>query len=445
MMFDEDEYRKKKGGAVHGEDERLMRRFFAGSGKQSSCNSRSYRAASIRFHNYRNYVGDCGKPEAIFKVISGLKKACAVTRLAKYVEREDENKIELFDQFGLPTGEKEIEKWDLLPDSENEKEAGRRQYIQAWHLTCSIKREENEARADTLAKLETAVREFVAEEFAVRFFQVIWGIHDDTENHHHAHIIVKAKPDRGNRLHFDRTGERVDILRDSFAQKLRDAGLDYVATRREDRPSVRRAVFEGQDVLRPEFPVGGYRLDGPILLHLAATAEPQKKGWAPFRKAEKVEVHSVFEKMYQKPESAFQNWIWLLQHPVSEKRRYQVHRFGLWMLVNRPEILGEIRNLAEKPKTIDEAIRIFEGFELPAWPQCWQPQLRLKRRKFDDKEKMLKSLSRMFRNALGDPVQRIEFMRREWLDFEYELKRARELEKEKQGPVKSSFHKSWSR
>ncbi len=409
MMFDEEEYRRKKGGSVNVDDERLMRRFFANSGKPSSVRTRSQQAARIRFHNYKFHVGDGGKPEAVFKVISGLKQASAVTRLVKYVEREDENKIELFDQFGLPRDKKEIEKWDLLPDSENEKEKGRRQYIQAWHLTCSIKREDDKDSNEILAKLETAVREFVASEFAAHFFQVLWGIHDDTENHHHAHIIVKAKPDRGNRLHFDRAGEMIDILRNSFAEKLRSAGLDYVATRREDRHSVRRAIVEGQDVLRPEFPAGGYRVDGPVLLHLATIAEPRKKRWEPFKKTEKINVHPLFENIYQKPEAAFQNWIWLLEHPALKKRRYQAHRFGLWLIVNRPEFLGEIRDMSGKPNSIDEVIRIFENFELPAWPQHWLPQLQRKYRKPDDKEKMLAEIRKIVRDEIeSNEITKIE-------------------------------------
>ncbi|WP_417783486.1 relaxase/mobilization nuclease domain-containing protein [Terasakiella pusilla] len=445
MVFDDEEYRRVKGGSVNLEEERLMKRFFANSGRSSSGFGRSRRAARIRYNNYRNYVGDQGKREAVLKVVSAKKSASSVRALVKYISREDETeRVELHDQFGLPTEKEAIENWQLRTDRENRREDGTWRNNQAWHLVCSIQKEDDSKIIDTRQKLECAVRSFVAENFAQHYFHVIWATHEDTEDHPHAHLVIKAKPDRGNRLHFDRTGEMIDILRDSFAKHLQGVGLDYVATRREDRHHIRRKVLSDELPLRSSFPIGGHRVEGRTLLHLAQTAKPQKQKWRLFEKQEKCAVPELFKRMYEEPETAYKNWLWLIQHPNCEGRRRKAHRFGIWLLSTRPEVIGKLVEGAHKPKNGQEVISALKGRALEPWPQNWQPILRRSVKKKPDKEKMLTSLSRMFRNGISDRVERFEVMRSEWSDLLYDLRQARQKQGERQGPVKSSQRGGWS-
>jgi len=444
MVFDDEEYRPLTGGSVDLEDERLMKRFFAKSARSSSAFVRSRRAARIRYDNYRNHVGDQGKREAVVKVVSAKKTASSVRALVKYISRENEaERVELHDQFGLPTDKEAIEKWQLRTDQENQRENGTWRNNQAWHMVCSIQKEYDARKSDTKLKLECGVRSFVAENFAQHYFHVIWAIHGDTEDHPHVHLVVKAKPDRGNRLHFDRTGEMIDILRDSFAKHLQNVGLDYVATRREDRHHIRRKILSDDQPLRPSFPAGGHRVEGPTLLHLAQTAKPEKQKWSLFDKKERCAVPDLFKRVYLESETAFKNWLWLIQHPNCEGRRRKAHRFGIWVLTTRPDVIGKLVEGAHKPKNGQEVVSVLKGWALDGWPQNWQPILRRTVKKKTDKEKMLASLSRMFRNGIPDRAERFEVMRSEWSDLLYELRQARQKQREKQGPVKSSQRGGW--
>ncbi len=445
MFFDDEDYRRVKGGSVNLEEERLMKRFFANSGRSSSGFGRSRRAARIRYNNYRNYVADQGKREAVLKVVSAKKSASSVRALVKYISREDEaERVELYDQFGLPTDKEAIKNWELRTDRENWREDGTWRNNQAWHLVCSIEKEGNVESAEALIKLETAVRGFVAENFAQHYFHVIWAIHKDTEDHPHAHLVIKAKPDRGNRLHFDRTGEMIDILRDSFAKHLQNVGLDYVATRREDRHHIRRKVLSDELPLRSSLSNGRHRVEGPDLLFLAQSMMPQKKKWSLFDKDEMFAVPELFKRMYQEPETAYRNWLWLIQHPNCEGRRRKAHLFGVWLLVIKPEIIGKLVERAHKPKNSQEVLIAFQGTPLAPWPQTWQPTLKRADKKKTDKEKMLASLSRMFTNVISDRANRLEVMRTEWSDLLYDLRQARQKIRERQGPVKSSQRVGWS-
>ncbi|WP_028880863.1 relaxase/mobilization nuclease domain-containing protein [Terasakiella pusilla] len=445
MVFDDEEYRRIKGGSVNLGEERLMKHFFAKSGRPSSGFGRSRRAARIRYNNYRNYVGDQGKREAVLKVVSAKKSASSVRALVKYISREDEaERVELHDQFGLPTDKEVIKNWGLRTDGENRREDGTWRNNQAWHLVCSIQKEGDVESAEALIKLEAAVRGFVAENFAQHYFHVIWTIHEDTEDHPHAHLVIKAKPDRGNRLHFDRTGEMIDILRDSFAKHLQDVGLDYVATRREDRHHIRRKVLSDKLSLRSSFPAGGHRVEGPILLHLAQSAKPEKQKWSLFDKKEKCLVPDLFKRVYLEPETAYKNWLWLIQHPNCEGRRRKAHRFGIWVLTTRPDVIGKLVEGAHKPKNGQEVISALKGWALDGWPQNWQPILRRTVKKKADKEKTLVSLSRMFRNGISNRAERFEVMQSEWSDLLYEVRQARQKQRERQGPVKSSQRSGWS-
>ncbi|GGF68777.1 hypothetical protein GCM10011332_23640 [Terasakiella brassicae] len=445
MVFEDEEYGYVKGGSVNQEDERLMKRFFANGGRSSSGFARSRRAARIRYNNYRNYAGDQGKREAVVKVVSAKKSASSVRALVKYISREDEDEqVEIYDQFGLPTDKEAIENWELRTDQENQREDGTWRNNQAWHLVCSVQKEHDARISETKFKLECAVRGFVAENFGQHYFQVVWAIHAGTKDHPHAHLVIKAQPDRGNRLHFDRTGDMFDILRDNFATHLQNVGLDYVATRREDRHHIRRKILSDEAPLRPPFPTGGHRVEGPALLHMAQNAKPQKQKWRLFNKEEKLEVPALFERMYLEPKTAYKNWLWLIQHPNCEGRRRKAHRFGIWVLTTRPRMIGQLVEGVPKPKGGQEVVNALTGRALGSWPHNWQPMLRRVVKKKTDKEKMLASLSRMFRNGIFDRAERFDIMQNEWRDLVFELRQARQKKRKKQGPVKSSQRGGWS-
>ncbi len=88
------------------------------------------------------------------------------------------------------------------------------------------------------------------EVFSEPGFRVMWALHRDHADHLHAHVIVRALSRFGDRIRCDRAGDYLFGVRTIFAQNLQRAGLEYTATRREDRGQLREAIIAGYEPLR---------------------------------------------------------------------------------------------------------------------------------------------------------------------------------------------------
>jgi MobA/VirD2-like, nuclease domain len=442
MDWTDEDIDRVKSGRVHRDDEILMKRFFAKSGKRTSYYGRSRKAALIRLRNYQRHTGDLGKKEAVFKAVSAKKTASGVRAIANYIARHklpEEDRPEVFDEFGLPTRIEAIEDWKLLSDVENRKPDGIYHNVQARHLICSIKAESDMEKGQLYLMFERAIRGFVQDEFMGNGFQVLWCIHKDTL-HHHAHLIVKSKPTRGPRLHFDKTGEKFDIFRNSLAEQLQKQGLDYVATRRADRETVRAQIFTGEKTLRAKNRKGSGRIAGPDILKLPRVTKEKAPRFSnlQLRKKQEMDVPVIFEKLYERPQEALKNWIWLIGHPDIKKERWKSHRFGMWVLINYPELCGPIKKNPIKPQTKKDVIEALKGVTLPDWPSFWQPRLKKRKKQvLQEVEQVLMSINRMFVHAFPDREERIIMMRREWKSLLYDVQTARRKHQQEQGPAKS--------
>jgi phosphopantetheinyl transferase (holo-ACP synthase) len=319
MDWNDEEIDRVKNGKVHREDEILMKRFFAKSSKRTSYSARSRKAALIRLRNYERHTGDFRKKEAVFKAVSAKKTASGVRAIVKYISRqklEENDRPEMFDEFGLPSRIDIIDDWDLLSDCENRKPNGEYHRVQARHLVCSITDDPTMEEKELYIRFEHSVRRFIHDQFMVNGFRVLWCVHKDTSSHPHAHIIVKSKPKRGPCLHFDKTGEQFDILRNCLAEQLQEQGLDYVATRRADRETVRTQVFRGEKALREKDRKGSGRIAGPDILILPRVAKEKQPKLSSFllNKKKEVDVPMLFENLYERSEEALKNWVWLIGH-----------------------------------------------------------------------------------------------------------------------------------
>jgi type IV secretory pathway VirD2 relaxase len=91
------------------------------------------------------------------------------------------------------------------------------------------------ANTDAL-KVRDAARAFARETFADRF-DYVFALHTDA-GHPHVHLAVRALGDRGERLNPRKAD--LDAWRQSFAQALRDRGIDAEATPRRARGVTRK-------------------------------------------------------------------------------------------------------------------------------------------------------------------------------------------------------------
>lgn len=209
--------------------------------------------------------------EAIVKVASTTKSARGAAAMVRYVGRIgkdgfDDAKGHYFrDEFhDAVTANQALDHlagWELLVDEENLSKVAREntdprsleerqrlRNIQAWHFVFSIA--ENADDDEVVDRFQSAMSCTVGEVFAGQGFRVLWIVHRDHAEHLHAHVIVKAVAWHGGRLRCDRDGDYLFGTRTVFAQNLRRVGLDYTASRREDRWQTRERILAGYEPLR---------------------------------------------------------------------------------------------------------------------------------------------------------------------------------------------------
>jgi hypothetical protein len=177
-------------------------------------------------------------PEVMIKFVAGAPRGMRqIKRALDYISRKGE--IALEEQDGLITqGKEELSR--LKDDWQNagafiDEDEGK--LIQAYHLVLSMPEGTDELG------VKRAVRDFAAKELEGHLYvmaQHTFETDPDPQpsKHPHVHLVVKVRSDEGKRLN-----PRKDDLqrwRETYAQALRDHGIDAAATRRMQRLKLQR-------------------------------------------------------------------------------------------------------------------------------------------------------------------------------------------------------------
>ncbi|MAO55984.1 MAG: hypothetical protein CMM61_09810 [Rhodospirillaceae bacterium] len=215
--------------------------------------------------------------EVIVKAAGAPKTIGGVRGAVRYIGRicqpegdEDDKRVPLFDGWGREVFADEIKdelaRWGLLKDSDNLSRWARElkaegteawrtlptrerfRNVQARHFIWSIAADNDDEA--TIEKLRRATLVTLDRLFTARGFQCLWALHQDHSEHPHVHVMVGAISETGERLRCDIHGDYLYSMRVELADNLRTAGLDYIATCREDRTALREDILAGVRPLR---------------------------------------------------------------------------------------------------------------------------------------------------------------------------------------------------
>jgi hypothetical protein len=192
-----------------------------------------------------------GKPEAVVKVVSQAR-GIQVKNLMEYVARESDEKkesLEIEDELGaLHEGKGEIkdvyEEWKK--DFDQGKPGSKRPPRHATHITLSGNCEHTDANAK---KVLAAARETAKELLDKKGHDFVMVMHRDGTKAH-VHLIVKNsnREADGNMLRLN--PPELLVMRQVFAEKMQDLGLEQTATLRRDRPSTLERIAKGTERLK---------------------------------------------------------------------------------------------------------------------------------------------------------------------------------------------------
>lgn len=208
-----------------------------GKVKSKKNSAKDLKSGAVRKHKKRAAGIAAGSAEVMVKVSSYGKGGGHVKAHLMYISRHskaDAEKIALENDkgqlFDTVDDVKELyEHWAAEIDAN--KQTGKDKQRDTMHMVLSMP-----GKADPLA-LRRAVREFAADNFGANH-EYVFALHTDTDNDH-CHLVVKCRGFDGKQL---RTSpEKLQHWRESFAERLRERGIDAEATPRQVRGVVRRA------------------------------------------------------------------------------------------------------------------------------------------------------------------------------------------------------------
>ena len=208
-----------------------------GKVKTKKNSAKDLKSGAVRKHKKRAAGIAAGSAEVMVKVSSYGKGGGHVKAHLMYISRHskaDAEKIALENDkgqlFDTVDDVKELyEHWAAEIDAN--KQTGKDKQRDTMHMVLSMP-----GKADPLA-LRRAVREFAADNFGANH-EYVFALHTDTDNDH-CHLVVKCRGFDGKQL---RTSpEKLQHWRESFAERLRERGIDAEATPRQVRGVVRRA------------------------------------------------------------------------------------------------------------------------------------------------------------------------------------------------------------
>lgn len=220
-----------------------------GKVKSKKNSSKDLKAGAVRKHKKRAAGIAAGSAEVMVKISSYGKGGGHVKAHLMYISRHsnaDAEKIALENDkgqlFDTVDDVKELyEHWSAEIDAN--KRAGKDNQRDTMHMVLSMP-----GKADPLA-MRRAVRDFAADNFGANH-EYVFALHTDTDNDH-CHLVVKCRGFDGKQLRT--TPEKLQHWRESFAERLRERGIDAEATPRQVRGVVRRAekqVFRHMDPQR---------------------------------------------------------------------------------------------------------------------------------------------------------------------------------------------------
>jgi hypothetical protein len=190
------------------------------------------------------------KPEAVVKIMSQARGYTA-KKLMEYVARtEDEKKEELAleDETGVEhLGKHEIQKiYDEWKEDFDEGKPGSKRPPR--HVTHAMLSANCEVTQENERKVLQAARETLQEELSKKGYDYLLVLHKDGARPH-CHAVIKNSnrdPD-GPKLRLN-PPELLE-LRQKFAEKLSQLGIEQVATLRQDRPHIMERIAKGVERL----------------------------------------------------------------------------------------------------------------------------------------------------------------------------------------------------
>ena len=208
-------------------------------------------------------------PEVMIKFVAGAPRGMRqIKRALDYISRKGE--IALEEQDGLITqGKDELSR--LKDDWQNagafiDEDEGK--LVQAYHLVLSMPEGTDELG------VKRAVRDFAAKELEGHLYVMAQHTFDNDPDpkpskHPHVHVIVKVRSDEGKRLN-PRKGD-LQRWRETYAEALREHGIDATATRRLQRLKLERgekqAVRQIRDSGRKLTRIGKSKIDPERVKH----------------------------------------------------------------------------------------------------------------------------------------------------------------------------------
>lgn len=221
----------------------------AGKVEVKKNNAKDLKAGAVRKHKKRAAGIAAGSAEVMVKISSYGKGGGHVKAHLMYISRHsnaDAEKIALENDkgqlFDTVDDVKELYgHWSAEIDAN--KRAGKDNQRDTMHMVLSMP-----GKADPLS-MRRAVRDFAADNFGANH-EYVFALHTDTDNDH-CHLVVKCRGFDGKQLRT--TPEKLQQWRESFAERLRERGIDAEATPRQVRGVVRRAekqVFRHMDPQR---------------------------------------------------------------------------------------------------------------------------------------------------------------------------------------------------
>ncbi len=188
-------------------------------------------------------------PQAVVKVISQAR-GHRVGILLEYVARADKEKpLALENEAGLEfeglEGVREIYE-DWRQDFERAKPNSKRP---PRHVTHMIFSGDCEQTPENARIVQSAVSEVLQEQLAAKGYRYVTVLHTDT-HHPHIHVVI-------NNYNLDKDGAKLRlnppellVMRQQFAQKMRDRGLEQHATQRRDRLQILERIALGMEDLK---------------------------------------------------------------------------------------------------------------------------------------------------------------------------------------------------
>lgn len=420
--------RRKSGVLPHGQ----KRRSFERSGSKLL----SDHALDTRVRQLTLSDGQKGR-EVVVKSADGPPKTIAAVRaLVRYVARLDASgnrkpnqpPVHVFDGYGREitpaTLLTELETWNLFSNHDNRSKkareaaaqgdrqairemSSRERYrnVQAWHFIWSIHAgDDPDLNAE---RLRAAALVTVERQFTERGHRVLWGIHRDKDNDGrlHAHVVVEALSRNGDRIRCDKYGDYLYSMRVELASNLRATGLDYIATLREDRYSLRQEILAGKEPLRKNLTLaqiksGGGELSQCVPEWWGCFGEEVLENWARAGKPrsrlvemigatrlgknmrtrdlvkERDRVRAPYQPIFDQLVDVFQDphdalGLWHLMAQEGSRLRgdgtadHPNRRLAIWYLVNRPETFGSLCLEGPSLKTNRMLKWLLQRVELP--------------------------------------------------------------------------------